>query len=124
MYTLSEFNAMYNEVAELKAENKRLNKQLTMVAGFYSNFHKSKLKTLTKCRDDLQNKHTKLKNNIKNKKVTPKNIIKAKVMLWHRVVGQSSFTNSDIAASCFSTLATVRRLSIEVNNENKLNQNG
>ena len=117
MYTLSEFNAMYNEVAELKAENKRLNKQLTMVAGFYSNFHKSKLKALTKYRDDLQNRHTKLKAAQKIKKIKPKNIIKAKAMLWFRVFGKSELTNKEIADQCFSTLGTINRLSTEVYNE-------
>lgn len=117
MYTLSEFNAMYNEVAELKAENERLNKQLTMVAGFYSSFHKSKLKSLAKCRDNLQNKHTQLKAAHKIKKIKPKNIIKAKVMLWCRAFGKSELTNKEIADRCFSALGTINKLSIEVYNE-------
>lgn len=117
MYTLSEFNAMQSEVAELKAENKRLNKQLTMVAKFYDGFYKGRIKSLTECRDKIQNKHCQLKKKIKNKKVIPKNIVKAKVMLWDRVIGNSTLTNTEIAAVCFSSLGKVRKLSIEVNNE-------
>jgi archaellum component FlaC len=108
---------MYNEVAELKAENKRLNKQLSMVAKFYDDFYKNEISTLAAYKNNIRDKYCKLRNKIKDKNVIPKNRIKAKVMLWSRVFGKSKLTNKEIADQCFSTLSVINRLSIEVYNE-------
>ncbi|MCJ8293791.1 MAG: hypothetical protein MJK15_05225 [Colwellia sp.] len=112
MDNISGFVSQWDEIA-------RLNKQLSMVAEFYDNFYKNKIKTLTKERNDIKNKHTKLK--AAKRKGKPSNFAQIKATLWSRAFGVSKLTNIEIANKYLSTLATVRRISIEVNNERPVN---
>jgi len=96
-------------------EIKILNKQLSMIPKFYHEFYKEKIDSITKKRDRIKSKHIQLKKYIKKEK--PRGFIDAKAMLWAKKYGAISICHAEIASKCLTSLSTVRRLSIEVNNE-------
>ena len=112
MDTIASFISKDEEIA-------RLNKQLSMVAKFYDDFYKVKIKSLTKERNKIQHKHNRLRES--KRKERPAYLIKekakAKAMLWAKSYGELDIEHADIANQCLTSLATINALSIEVNNE-------
>tara|TARA_R110000772_G_scaffold255636_1_gene371881 strand:- start:104 stop:454 length:351 start_codon:yes stop_codon:yes gene_type:complete len=103
-------------------EIERLNKQLSMVAKFYDDFYKTQVSKYKYKINELNRANKRLRRRADKYKAIPKaiqnkSVLRAKEMIILKSNGFSDLTLEEIAEQCFATISTVKRISIEVNND-------
>ena len=115
MNTIADFISKDDEI-------ERLNKQLSMVAKFYDDFYKGKINKYKHRSAMVKRENKRLQKRVDKYKAMPKKtvhkgMIKAKELIRAKIYGDKGITHLEIAEMCFIGLASVSRLSLEVENE-------
>ena len=115
MNTIADFISKDDEI-------ERLNKQLSMVAKFYDDFYKGEVDKYKYRSAMVKRENKRLQKRVDKYKAMPKKtvhkgMIKAKELIRAKVYGDNDITHLEIAEICFIGLASVGRLSLEVENE-------